>query len=152
MITRPSHLTARQTSGRAFGESATILRQATGDYDSEGIWQPGAESQIPTDVATAPANLGQAREIEVDGVRRTGERMFWCAVRLYAARTGSTGDRLVWGESVWQLIHVAEWGGFWEALAVRVDAAEVPDTAIVVSTGAFSTAFASAFDRFREAA
>lgn len=102
----------RQTTGRAFGEDVTLLRDAAGHRDTTtGRWVPGSTSQTAMRMATAPIRAGQERVVEIGGARHAGQRKFWSPEELFALTADADGDRIVWNNQTWQVIFVGQWDG-----------------------------------------
>ena len=133
MFERPSHLTTRQPTGRAFGEAAKLRRPAVQVFNEYGELADPQPDPTVTDIkcATAPYSFGQSarlRELGVDGVRLSGMRQFWTATPVHSARDNTDGDVIEYpvpdGER-WRVLNVQAWGPhLYEALAVRQEPQE----------------------------
>ena len=128
---RPAHLRDRHVRDGPYAETAVLQRKAAGAWDDDGEWHEGADlPDREIEVTTAPTSAGgsrggERREVDVDGVRRTGERFFWTAERLVPVSDGTTGDHVVWDGATWLVILSGKWSTtLWESEAIRVDAPE----------------------------
>ena len=102
-------------------EDATLVRQGAGDRNEFGEFVPGATTEHPVIVVTAPID-GQDRQTLPEGMRDRTVRTFWLRERIEAvdeSTEGHTGDVLRYGGNTWEAFHVDEWGGFFEAMTVK---------------------------------
>lgn len=117
MLRRPAHLVRRQTTGRAFGMPATLLRAGMGGRTSDGLWQAGAEITIPLKLAQAPGESmdgGAMSAHETDATRRVEASTFYLNGQpVEPLRTGdarSSADRILWNDSSWRVKSVKPYG------------------------------------------
>ena len=119
-IQRPAHIVNRQSRGRAFGESATLVTVTTGVNDF------GEPVQIETlaaiTCATAPPSTkddSRVRQLMEGGIALSAMRMFWTVEQPRPVADDSAGDIIVFNGERFRVHSVAPWGGFSECIGVR---------------------------------
>lgn len=128
MLTRPRHLIHRQTTGRAFGQAATLIRAGSGSRDENGLWNATAGQEIPLDLSQAPTSgiggqsSGAFSDRQTDAARRSEVAIFY--ITGYDAepiRTGSqrsSADRIRWRGDEWTVDAVEDYG---DLIVVRTE-------------------------------
>ena len=118
-IARPAHLTRRQVTGRAFGETATLIR-TSGSRDQTGVYTE-TETREDLDCATAPASefSSRVRAIMEGGIQLDAIRMFWHETDLHPASDGASGDLIEYAGDRYRVRSTQRWGGFSQSLGVR---------------------------------
>ena len=109
---------------RRFGESAVLVRQATGKPNDYGEWVPGRESGTPLSVVSAPPSAGTLRNVMPEGDRLQDWRTFWIEGAAEPVRVGAApteGDVIEYHEIRYRIRQVEDWWphGFVEVLGVR---------------------------------
>ena len=124
MLERPPHLAQRQFRGRAFGDSAQLVRTA-GTAEDDGTWTETEETPIDITCATAPVNGNgndaRVRQLMEGGVALEAIRTFWTVETITPAEDErSLGDLFVYDGQRWRARGCQPWKDrFTETLAVR---------------------------------
>ena len=126
-IQRPQHLVRRQVQGRMFGEAAQLVTVRT-EVNQFGE-ASSTETMVDVTLATAPVSAGDARvrQLAEGGVELSSMRMFWLAetprpvVYEDVNVAGSVGDVIVYSGERYRVRVVANWGGYVEVIAVRLE-------------------------------
>lgn len=109
-----------------YRESATLIKQAAGDYNEYGEWVPGAETSSAITVESAPPSGARVRDIQPDGARLQDWRTFWLYTDVEPLRVGTgqtDGDVVQYDGIRYRVRHVADYRphGPVEVLGVRPD-------------------------------
>lgn len=121
MLTRPRHLTRRQTEGRAFSEPVTLVR-TSGAYVA-GRWTENEPTTTELRCATAPMESGdaRARSYTEAGVQLDALRLFWHADDVNPVSDTSAGDILDYQGTRYRVQGTQRWGGFSETVGQRIE-------------------------------
>ena len=135
-LERPTHLTQGQTQGLAFSEAVRILRTVTEfNYYNEAteVEAPPLDTLCATEPG-ARASSARLRQLSEAGVQLSAVRTFWTAEELQPQTGDGVGDILVYplevardgtvdatGGERFRVRESEPWGGFYQALAVRIE-------------------------------
>lgn len=118
MIERPAHLVERQIRGRAFGNTATLIRTA-GSRNSYGEYSE-TETESAITCATAPlSDRARARLSTQGGVQLDGALTFWTVEDIQPTSSAASGDLIVYDGNRYRIVATQRWGGFSQSDAVR---------------------------------
>ena len=111
MQKRPAHLTHRQTKGKAFGQTADVLRYNEGHRNEYAEWVSGGYTRTPITLAQAPVK--DIRSVDVDAVTHREVRIFYTHdIDIDSVRVGrgeSEGDRIDFQGRVYRVVDVSAW-------------------------------------------
>ena len=119
---RPAHLRFRQSVGRAFGESALLLRSQPSVRNAHGIPIASADPvEVPITCAVAPfgggaGTSGLLRTLEERGVRIDGSMYFWVRGDLDIAELRdidenniTAADSIVYKDVTYKVVNTQSW-------------------------------------------
>ena len=108
---------------RLLRQRATIIH-TPGSYNDFGEWEPGLPLETEASCASAP-DTGQVRDLEEEGARQVGRRVFWfdagTEVQLASAADGRATDEINHDGLLYRVIDIQRFAGS----HVRVIAARV---------------------------
>ena len=141
-------LGARLLASPNLTEPAQLYRQLEGSRNDYGEFIPGGFLEQDVTVITAPMS-GEERAILPEALRDLETRKFWVTtpVENIDLTHVIAGDAILWNNRAFRAAIVKEWGGFREVLATFPSSADLGD--IMITRGAFSIDFSSAFDVVR---
>jgi hypothetical protein len=117
----------------SFGNFAELplARHTTAPTWTRGTAGPTGWTATTIECAAWPLDP-TSKEVLPEGARERGAIVLYTRVVIYGERmgsrtTGRRGDVVQWQGRIWQVAEVQDYsqsGGFWEAIAVRMDRAE----------------------------
>ena len=121
---RPPGYDTRQVGGYAFGESAVLIREASGSRNEYGEWIAGAASEREIEVGSEPPfkeDFSRHRITEEGGLRLHDMRNFFIGEALHPAGRDTIGDILRYDGERYRVMSIQAWGSHWEAIAERIE-------------------------------